>query len=270
VAAARGDLIARQDADDVALPHRLETQVAFLDAHPEIGLLGSAYHVMDETGRISATHAQPADDALLRWQLLFQNAFCHTSVMLRREAVPPGGLYDTSLPFAQDFDAWSRVMRGTKGYNLSEPLVRYRHHGGAISKKSFGAQQEIADAICRANLAFALPGCGEYLAHASRLRAIFSRGSDGLSHERPAEDMKLYLTVLAAYLRASTIPDPILSSLWKRETKRFRSVLALAALPLPTRLRLWARVFAAERAGWGTSLGSQGQGERGNLVRNRN
>lgn len=255
----RGELIARQDADDLALPERLAAQVAFLDEHPEIGLIGTAYQVVDEAGRVIATHVQPRDEAILRWQLLFQNAFCHTSVMLRRKVIPAKHLYDANLAYAQDYDAWSRVMRVTKGYNLPEPLVRYRHHGNTISRKNFDAQQSIADSICSANLAFVIPSGGQLSAHASRLRAVFSKGPGGLSLDCPLEDVKLYLTVLAEYIRHSEISSSAASALWSRETRRFRRVTT-ANFPVPIRLRLWAEALFAERMGWEHRPGQGGEG----------
>ncbi|CAA6604972.1 Glycosyl transferase family 2 (fragment) [Rhodospirillaceae bacterium LM-1] len=81
---AKGDYIARHDADDLSRPERLEAQTSYMDAHPDTVILRTAYDVIDEAGRQIETQRQPLDDPAIRWQMLFHNAFCHSSVMLRR------------------------------------------------------------------------------------------------------------------------------------------------------------------------------------------
>ena len=74
-AAAAAPFIARLDADDVALPERLEQQVAVLDAHPEVGLVGGAYFAIDAAGGRRATFRLPTHDAALRARLAKYNVF---------------------------------------------------------------------------------------------------------------------------------------------------------------------------------------------------
>src|SRR5438046_3344975 len=63
---ARGEFIARMDADDVAAPDRLKIQVEYLRAHPEVSLLGGAYELIDDAGRMLTTIAPPPDNANLQ------------------------------------------------------------------------------------------------------------------------------------------------------------------------------------------------------------
>ena len=140
--AATGTFIARLDADDVAAVDRLATQVAFLDAHPEIGIAGSACKRIDATGRDLGGRNVPISDLDIRWRILLGNPFFHSTVMVRKETLDRHGLrYDGSFPTAQDYELWARVLEKTKGANLSEPLVSLRIHDSAISAEKQHSQK---------------------------------------------------------------------------------------------------------------------------------
>lgn len=126
-------LIARMDADDVALPERLTRQVAFLDAHPSVGLLGTGSHEISPDGARLSTHVPPVDDRSIRRVLIRKNPFVHSAVMFRRAAVDAAGLYDESFVVAQDYDLWLRMSRVTRLANLPEPLVLRRRAPGQLS-----------------------------------------------------------------------------------------------------------------------------------------
>jgi glycosyltransferase involved in cell wall biosynthesis len=135
---ARAPLVARLDADDWALPERLERQRAFLDAHAAVGLLGTAAREVDTTGRLLATVTPPGDDAALRRALIRRNPFVHSSIVARRALVERAGGYDERLPVAQDYDLWMRLSRLTLLANLAEPLVVRRLLPGAVSMQRDG------------------------------------------------------------------------------------------------------------------------------------
>ncbi len=88
---ARAPLVARLDADDLAMPDRLARQRSFLDAHPEVGLLGTAASEVDASGRHVGGPAPPVDDASIRRALIRKNPFVHSSVMMRRRLVEIAG-----------------------------------------------------------------------------------------------------------------------------------------------------------------------------------
>jgi glycosyltransferase involved in cell wall biosynthesis len=116
-------LIARLDADDVALPERLARQCAFLGAHPEVGLLGTGAREVDADGRELRIISPPPDDRVIRRALIRRNPFVHSSMMMRRALVEQVGGYDVSFPVAQDYDLWLRLSGITRMANLPEPLV---------------------------------------------------------------------------------------------------------------------------------------------------
>ncbi len=133
IAESRGMLVARMDADDVALPERFARQVAFLDGHSEVGLLGTGCHEIGPSGEIVRMIRPPVDDAILRRVLIRRNPFVHASVMLRREALEAAGGYETRVPVAQDYDLWLRMSRITRMANLPEPLVLRRLTPGRVT-----------------------------------------------------------------------------------------------------------------------------------------
>lgn len=133
VSLARAPLIARLDADDVAAPERLARQLAFLDAHPEIGLLGTGAIEIDATGREVGRVVPPAADADIRRALIRRNIFVHSSVVMRRQALASAGGYDATFPVAQDYDLWLRLARVTRLANLPDPLVTRRLLAGRVS-----------------------------------------------------------------------------------------------------------------------------------------
>lgn len=126
-------LVARMDADDVALPDRFARQLAFLDAHPDVGLLGTGCREIAPTGEVLRTITPPADDAAIRRVLIRENPFIHSSIMMRREVLEAVGGYDETLPVAQDYDLWMRMSRITRMANLPEPLVLRRLTPGRVS-----------------------------------------------------------------------------------------------------------------------------------------
>src|SRR5579872_6896113 len=112
LAAARGEYIALQDHDDISLPHRFQTQLDFLNTHPEIALVGSAAELIDENGVPYADYFEPENDIDIKWETLFRCPISHTSVMARRKVLLDVGGYSTdgALRVASDYDFLSRVV----------------------------------------------------------------------------------------------------------------------------------------------------------------
>jgi glycosyltransferase involved in cell wall biosynthesis len=151
LAAASAPLVARQDADDVSHPMRLEKQLAFLDANPSVVLVGTQVRVIDERGRVSQPPGwrRPLTHAGIRFVSMFDNPFIHGSVVFRREVV---GAYDATLESAEDFDLWSRVAAHHTVANLPEALVDHRVHGHSMAA-GFGSDHDArARAIIERNV----------------------------------------------------------------------------------------------------------------------
>ncbi len=134
-AAARGEYVALQDHDDISLPHRLQTQVDYLDAHPRIALVGSAATLIDEYDTPYGDFPQPCEEIDLKWELLWSCPIHHTSVMVRRSALVDVGGYrrDDALRFAEVWDPLARIAMRYGMVNLPERLVCWRRHTHATS-----------------------------------------------------------------------------------------------------------------------------------------
>lgn len=130
---AHGFYVARMDADDISLPSRLKKQVAFLDEHPEIGVLGCAARLIDEAGDPSLLVMFPKESGLLRWRLFFENPLIHPSVVVRVEPLRRIGGYDSNLRFSQDYDLWHRLGHVTHLSNLQEVLLYLRKHERSVT-----------------------------------------------------------------------------------------------------------------------------------------
>lgn len=129
---ARGDYIARMDADDRACPERLAQQVEHLDRYPNIGVLGSWVRLFGDQPSVVERHPVGADAVLAG--LVFDNPLFHPSVMMRRSVLVKHGLrYDPVFSRTEDYELWSRASRYCGLDNLPHALVEMRAHGGNIT-----------------------------------------------------------------------------------------------------------------------------------------
>jgi glycosyltransferase involved in cell wall biosynthesis len=133
LAAVSAPLVARLDADDVALPQRLERQVCHLDQHPEIALLGSWAEGIDGSGRATTELRPPPQPERLAELMLRINPFVHSSVIFRTAVVRDLGGYRAAFEVAEDDDLWLRVAEVGRLAILPESLVRYRIHRGSVT-----------------------------------------------------------------------------------------------------------------------------------------
>lgn len=120
---ATGHFIARQDADDYSKPNRLENQVDFLEANPDVALVGTAYQAFDVDGKQLFKRHFPLNDADIRRDFAKYIPFCHSSVMIRRRALEVVGPYREDLDHFVDWELWIRIAKEYRVANLDESLV---------------------------------------------------------------------------------------------------------------------------------------------------
>jgi glycosyltransferase involved in cell wall biosynthesis len=139
---ARGEYIARMDADDVSLQERLATQVAFLDEHPDVGVVGSSVQLIDAAGSLGNVRRYPTMHALILWGLCFYAPFAHPTTVFRLAVVERVGGYDDTLLANQDRDLWQRLSSITRFANLGDVFLLYRIHSSHVSRIHKDVQEQ--------------------------------------------------------------------------------------------------------------------------------
>ncbi len=131
---ARGALIAPMDSDDICLPHRLQRQQQFLRAHPQVGVVGCTYQLIDAEGKPLPHAARvPLTHPCCVWMLLYLNPLAHPSVMMQRAVLEGAGGYRLTHNSQHDLDLWCRIFNRTTFANLPEMLFQYRRHASQVT-----------------------------------------------------------------------------------------------------------------------------------------
>jgi len=134
VSLCRGKYIARIDADDIALPDRLQTQFDFMEAHPETGICGCSIEIFNAEKEFTQRVDFAGSDLDIRAFAFFQSPFNHPSVLLRRSVIEQNHLqYPDSYLHAEDYGLWIEILKYTQGANIRKVLTRYRKHEKSIT-----------------------------------------------------------------------------------------------------------------------------------------
>jgi glycosyltransferase involved in cell wall biosynthesis len=159
---ARGEFLFRQDQDDLSYPARFARQVAYLDEHPDVAVLGTWARIfVDGDSTIPYRyHRHPTTHAAVAFSTIFDSTFVHSSVAMRRSAFEALGGYscDPLRQPPEDFELWSRMCLRYKVANLAEVLVDYREVASSMSRVLREDFSERMLRISAENLRFWLDG----------------------------------------------------------------------------------------------------------------
>lgn len=128
------EFVAMIDADDVCYPDRFEKQIAFLQAHPEIGGVGSSLDIIDENSRSTGFRAYPSEPDKIRKILPQTNVLAQPAMMVRKILLDRTGKYSAQCPVAQDYEYWLRAIENFDFANLPEPVLHYRISGNQVKQ----------------------------------------------------------------------------------------------------------------------------------------
>lgn len=137
---ARGEYIARQDADDISLPTRFQEQVSYLERHPDVAVLGTSVYRIDERGKVVGKMILRADASK---KLFKRNQFSHGSIMVRKAVLDRLGGYNELFRYGQDYELWLRIARHNQVRNLKKILYKLRFH-----RESIGTTRREESLLC--------------------------------------------------------------------------------------------------------------------------
>ena len=133
----QGEYIARMDCDDLSVKTRLEKQVAYLESHPELELVGTFMQAFDESGKKNIIESKQFPT---KFDLPKGAPFAHATIMMRTSAMKQLNGYCISKHTVrtEDVDLWYRFFAvGFKGANLTEPLYLVRVDEAAYKRRKF-------------------------------------------------------------------------------------------------------------------------------------
>jgi glycosyltransferase involved in cell wall biosynthesis len=139
---ARGEYIARMDADDVSFPQRLEKQLEYIERHPHIGVLGTWIYNIDQNGSLKKAWRPPTYPKLLKWTNFFGVCVSHSSVLMRREVLERLSFYRPEAVHGEDVDLWLRASSITEFGNVPEVLNNYRVWSASTHQSALQVRRE--------------------------------------------------------------------------------------------------------------------------------
>jgi glycosyltransferase involved in cell wall biosynthesis len=138
---AGGKYLARMDADDRTVPERFAEQVAFLDEHPEIAVVGGWHRSFGAIDGRVTNH--PAEPQRIKATMLFRVAMSHPTVMMRQEQFARNGWrYAERQQFPEDYDLWVTILQRHELANLPKVLLAYRIWPGSVCQRPWPAQRD--------------------------------------------------------------------------------------------------------------------------------
>jgi len=160
VEAARTELIAWIDADDIMEPQRLALQIEAFEREPRLGAVGSQLRYINADGSDRpGEFPLPLDDASIRWTLRFGTGLVQGTAMLRRSVVLAAGNYRQIRP-AEDPDLFVRMAARAPMRNLPQRLLRYRQHDLSVTAQDRGVMRSTVERMIRDNAGVLFPGLG--------------------------------------------------------------------------------------------------------------
>jgi glycosyltransferase involved in cell wall biosynthesis len=234
---ARGDYIARMDADDISLPRRIERQREFLEIHPEIGIVGTWANKMDAEGSTIGEWCPSPNPQVLKWQHFFGCCVIHPTVLMRRQILEELDFYKTDAIHAEDRDLWLRASAITEFSNIPEILLKYRVWKKSTSKR---LRQEYVDNAIRLGVFY----ISKFLKDSASIDAVAGlRGTRLKDLEQIRRTAELLERIFYAFVQENSLSPQDRKQISWDAAKKMGS-LALQA----SRFRVWECLLLLARA----------------------
>jgi len=146
---ARGEFIARMDADDIANLTRLETQQRFLLDNSKVSVVGCGVITINGKGDFIGQAEFPSSQDHVFWESFFKCPISHPTTMFYRSVALAAGSYRPDSFPAEDFDLWTRILKTGEIVNLPDKLLCYRFHEGSTSVSMKDAQLNASYQVLR-------------------------------------------------------------------------------------------------------------------------
>lgn len=140
---AKGKYIARMDGDDISLPDRFQTQIDFLESHPDIDLCSCGLQMF---GTENTIWVRESDPEAVKITMMFYSPVLHATSVWRKDSFEKHQLYYDQETFpAEDYDLWSRAIFYCRLVNIPQVLYKYRIHGIQVTKTDDRVHQRNKD-----------------------------------------------------------------------------------------------------------------------------
>lgn len=223
---AKGEFIARMDADDLCMPDRFQRQVRLLDSRPEIGICGGWVRLVG--GVTGVTREYPVSPDAVEAFRHFHCPFAHPTVMVRRHLMEEHQLrYDPTAVAVEDFELWTRLLQQTRGANIPEVLLEYRMHEASVTSQNWSAMDEHSAQVLQMALQEFMPDVTEEQACFHR-QVSMAEISPDLDSLRRADE---WLRKLEPALNTNRDARNVFREMWFRLAMRVAPVAGPSAIP---------------------------------------
>lgn len=129
---AKGNYIARMDADDISLPNRLQHQLEFMLLNPNVGVCGCNYYQFSGLIKKHNTAFYKHDEIL--GYMLFNSSIIHPSLLIKKEVLQNySPVFDSNYKHAEDFELWAKLIFTTKFSAIKTTEFQYRLHKAQVT-----------------------------------------------------------------------------------------------------------------------------------------
>ncbi len=141
----QGEYLAVMDHDDISLPERFAKEAAYLDAHPDVGVVSCAAEYFGEQRHVAH---YPMEDRSIRFSLMHYCSIAHSASMIRKSVLLDNNIrYEQIFSPAEDYALWCRLIPHTQFHNLPEILFRYRYHSDNTTSRQKDKMERATRAV---------------------------------------------------------------------------------------------------------------------------